>query len=133
MRCLLAVLALSANLAFSGCTAPVRPYTCSIERGQVDVEVHGVWSCNRDVLRRAAKGKPFSLRELRSAVRFFERLTGLRVDTRASHLGVLPGDDLRQDLEDLDAWYALHRNRLRWDRDGRNVVLDELAQAGGAV
>ena len=132
MRCLLAILALSAYVTFPGCSAPRRPYACAVERGQHDVDVHGVWSCNRDVLRRAARGKPFSIGELGSAVRFFERLTGLRVDTRSSHLGALPGNELGQDLEDLDVWYALHRERLRWDRDAGSVVLTGVAPAGGA-
>ncbi|MCH7780017.1 MAG: hypothetical protein IH848_04160 [Acidobacteria bacterium] len=75
------------------CSAPVRPYACGIDPRIADVEVHTVWTCNRDVLRRAFRKKPFSLREFRAAAAFFEELTGLQVDTRASHLGALPYRD----------------------------------------
>jgi hypothetical protein len=129
---LLAILAMSATLALGGCAAPVRPYRCSIDPAKAEVDVHAVWSCNRDVLGRAARGKRFSIRELVLAAEFFEQLTGLRVDTQPISIGVLPGGDLGRSLEDLDAWYKLHRSRLTWDAGTGTVVLTELAVEGGA-
>lgn len=113
------------------CSAPVRPYACGIDPRIADVEVHTVWTCNRDVLRRAFRKKPFSLREFRAAAAFFEELTGLQVDTRASHLGALPGRDLRQDVQDLDDWYELNRDKLSWDAGLGKIVFGGLAPVPG--
>jgi len=122
------VLSLVAALALS-CSAPVRPYTCRVDPEFADVDVHAAWGCNRDVLRRIVRGKAFSLREFRSAADFFEDLTGLRVDWDGTFVGMLPGPDLDRDLEDLDAWYELHRHGLRWDAGPGKVVLEGLAPA----
>ena len=122
------VVSLLAALALS-CTAPVRPYMCRVDPVIADVDVHAAWACNRDVLRRIVRGKAFSLREFRSAADFFEDLTGLRVDWDGTFVGMLPGPDLGRDLEDLDAWYELHRYRLRWDAGQGKVVFDGLAPA----
>ena len=127
MRAAFASLGLLIASGLVACSAPVRPYVCINEPGSVDVDAYAVWSCNRDVLRRAAGRKPFSLREFESAARFFERLTGIRLDTRWSHLGRLPGPELRRDLADLDAWYELNRASLRWDSERGDVVIDGLA------
>jgi len=105
---------------------------CRVDPELADVDAHAVWACNRDVLRRIVRGKKFSLREFRSASAFFKGLTGLQVDWSGNFVGMLPGPDLDRDLEDLDAWYALHRDRLRWDGGQGEIVLDGLASAPGA-
>ena len=120
--------------AVLACSAPVRDYTCVIEPrapASVQVDVHTVWMCNRDVLYRAARKKPFSLREFREAAAFFEELSGLKIETRSSHLGPLPGRDLRQDVRDLDAWYEINRDKLNWDAGLGKVLFEGLAPAGG--
>ncbi len=134
MRRALRVCVLLIAAAAAGCTAPVRNYVCAIEpqASAVDVDVHAAWTCNRDVLRRASRGKPFSLREFRAAAAFFEDLTGLRVDSRPSHLGAMPGSELRQDVRDLDAWYEANGNKLRWDAGLGKIVFEGLAPAGAA-
>ena len=114
------------------CSAPVRPYVCAVDPHAADVDVHTAWTCNRDVLRRASRKKAFSLREFRAAAAFFEELTGLQVDTRSSHLGPLPGQELRQDIQDLDAWYALNKDKLRWDSGLGKIVFEGLAAVPGA-
>ena len=131
----MAIVALAVLLvaAGGGCSAPVRNYACAIEPAAGDIVVHDVWSCNRDVLRRAAGRKPFSLREFGSTVRFFENLTGIELDTRWSHLGRLPGRSLKRDLAALDAWYELNRSALSWDPGLGTVVFAGLARAPGAV
>lgn len=134
MRCtLLALVCLLGSLAGTlSCSAPVRPYACTVEPQGTDVDVHSIWSCNREILRRAARGKKFSMREFRAAVAFFEDVVGLRVDTRPSHLDVvLPGENLTRDLEVLDVWYVLHQGKLRWDSGLRKVVFAGLAPAPG--
>ncbi len=123
---------LAAAAAAAACSAPVRPYMCVIDPQAVDVEVHSVWTCNRDVLRRALRKKAFSLREFRAASAFFEGLTGLQVDTRPSHLGALPGRELRQDVQALDAWYELNKDKLRWDAGLGKIVFEGLAPGPGA-
>jgi hypothetical protein len=118
-------------LSIASCRAPVRPYLCvidpQIEAGQVDVDAQ--WRCNRDVLYRAARLKAFSLREFHQAAAFFEQLIGLQVDTRSSHLGTLPGPGLRQDVRDLDAWYELNKEKLRWDAGLGKILYEGLAPA----
>lgn len=97
------------------CSGKARPYTCpTIDReapGDIDAE----WDCNRDVMRRAKRGKKFSMREFEGASAFFEGLTGIAADTSQTHLGDLPGPDLEQDLAAWDAWYVDHRDRLYRD------------------
>ena len=93
---------------------------------------HAVWICNRDVLRRIVRGKAFSLREFRSAFEFFEDLTGLEVDWNGTTLGLLPGPDLDQDLEALDAWYELNKDKLSWDAGLGKIVFAGLAPTPGA-
>ena len=127
MRRPILVVSLLAAAAAVACSAPVRPYACTIDPQATDVEVHTVWTCNRDVLRRASRKKAFSLREFRQATAFFEELTGLQVDTRPSHLGALPGRDLRQDVQDLDAWYELNKDKLNWDAGLGKIVFAGLA------
>jgi hypothetical protein len=133
MRHAILVAAWLATAATLACSAPVRPYACAVDPqiSEVDVDVHTVWTCNRDVLRRASRNKKFSLREFRGAVAFFQELTGLRVDTRASHLGAIPGRDLSQDVRDLDAWYELNKNKLNWDAGLSKIVFAGLAPTLG--
>jgi hypothetical protein len=126
MRTAFAILGLLLVTGLLSCSAPVRNYACATGNG-ADVDASSVWSCNRDVIRRAAGKKPFSIREFESAARFFEQLTGIELDTRESHLGRLPGEGLWRDLQDLDAWYDLHGASLHWDREHGVVVLDRLA------
>ena len=132
MRHAILVAGLLAATAAVACSAPVRPYVCAVDPQAADVDVHTMWTCNRDVLRRASCGKAFSLREFRAASTFFAELTGLQVDSRPSHLGALPGRELRQDVRDLDAWYELNRNKLRWDAGLGKIVFEGLAPVAGA-
>jgi hypothetical protein len=128
MRTAFAMLGLLLVAGLISCSAPVRNYACATEPGGTHVDAAAAWSCNRDVLRRAAKQKAFSMREFESAARFFEQLTGIELDTRESHLGQrLPGPRLWRDLQDLDAWYELHGASLRWDPARGEVVVDRLA------
>jgi hypothetical protein len=122
------------TLAALACRAPVRPYVCAVDMQAVgvDVDVHSVWTCNRKVLYRAARKKAFSLREFREAAAFFEQLIDFQVDTQPSHLGVLPGPDLKQDVRDLDAWYELNHGKLRWDAGLGKIVYAGLASSAGA-
>jgi len=134
MRHAILVAGLLATMAAFSCRAPVRPYVCAVDTQAVgvDVDVHSVWTCNREVLYRAARKKAFSLREFREAAAFFEQLIGFQVDTQASHLGALPGPDLRQNVRDLDAWYELNRGKLRWDAGLGKIVYAGLALSAGA-
>ncbi len=134
MRQAILVAVLLATMAALACRAPVRPYMCAVDTQavEVDVDVHTVWTCNRKVLYRAARKKAFSLREFREAAAFFERLIGFRVDTQPSHLGALPGPELRQDVRDLDAWYELNKGKLRWDAGLGKIVYEGLAPSVGA-
>jgi len=133
MRQSILVAGLLATVVALACSAPVRPYVCAIDpqAAGVDVDVHTVWTCNRDVLYRAARKKAFSLREFREAAAFFEQLTGLQVDTRPSHLGALPGPELRQDVRDIDAWYEINKDKLRWDAGLGKIVYEGLAPTAG--
>ena len=132
MRHPILVTSLFAAAAAVACSAPVRPYVCAVDSQAADVDVHTAWTCNRDVLRRASRKKAFSLREFRAATAFFEELTGLQVNTRPSHLGPLPGRELRQDVRDLDAWYELNKDKLRWDAGLGKIVFEGLAAVPGA-
>jgi len=127
MRAVFAILGPLIVAGLVSCSAPVRNYACRIETGQAGVDAQAVWSCNRDVIRRAAGRKAFSLREFENAARFFEELTGIELDARESHLGRMPGSKLWQDLQDLDAWHELHGASLRWNRDRGAVELERLA------
>ena len=133
MRKAILVLGLFAVLASSACSAPVRRYVCVVDpqAGSPLVDVDAQWRCNRNVLYRAARKKAFSLREFREAAAFFEQLIGLQVDTRSSHLGVLPGPGLRKDVRDLDAWYELNKGKLRWDAGLGKIVYEGLAPTAG--
>ena len=127
---------LSVLLALAGaaaCTAPVRQYACRVDPSVAAPDVDAVWSCNRDVLRRAAAGGKFSIREFEAAAAFFRNVTGIDFDLIESALGPLPGEGLRGDLKALDAWYARHHDRLSWDPDLRRVVLEGVAPVPGAV
>ena len=132
MRRLILVVGLLAAAAAAACSAPVRPYACAIDPQTADVDVYTVWTCNRDVLRRASRKKAFSLREFQAATTFFEELTGLQLDTRPSHLGALPGRELRQDVRALDAWYELNKDKLSWDAGLGKIVFAGLAAVPGA-
>lgn len=118
------------SLALAACSAPVRKYACRIDPETAGVDVHAVWTCNRDVLQRVVRGKQFSLREFRLASEFFEELTGMRVDWDGAYVGMVPGRELRQDLEELDAWYELNRDKLDWDADLGRIVYEGLAPIG---
>ncbi|NIM01457.1 MAG: hypothetical protein GTO30_13815 [Acidobacteria bacterium] len=130
MRRLILILGLSLTVA-AACRAPVREYACRTDPQTASVDVHAVWSCNRDVLRRIARGKEFTLREFRMASEFFEELTGLRVDWDGTYVGMVPGREIRQDLEDLDAWYELNKDKLTWDAGLGRIVYEGLAPVRG--
>ncbi len=128
MRRTILVAGLLAMLGASSCSAPVRKYVCTADpQNAAGVDVHALWACNRDVLHRASRKKPFSLREFRKAAAFFEGLTGFQIDTRPSHLGALPGSELREDVSVLDAWYKINRDKLRWDTGLGKIVYEGLA------
>ena len=118
------------TMASTACSAPVRKYACRIEPEVATVDVHAVWNCNRDVLRRIVRGKQFSLREFRLASGFFEEVTGLQVDWMGAFAGQLPGPHVRRDLEDLDAWYELNKDKLSWDAGLGRIVFEGLAPSG---
>lgn len=118
-------------LSIVSCSAPVREYACKLDPELADVEVHTVWTCNRDVLRRVVRGKKFSLREFQFASEFFEDLTGMRADWQEAGVGTIPGPDLKHDLDDLDAWYELNMGRLRWDAGLGKIVFEGLAPTAG--
>ena len=130
MRRSILILSLFALSAVS-CSAPVRQYACKIAPETEDVEVYAAWTCNRDVLRRVVRGKKFSLREFQLASEFFDDLTGLRVDWQGTFVGMLPGPDLRHDLDDLDAWYEFNKGKLRWDAGLGKIVFTGLARTAG--
>jgi len=117
-------------VAATACSAPVRRYACRIEPEVASVDVDAVWKCNRDVLRRIVRGKQFSLREFRLASEFFEELTGLQVDWMGTFAAESPGPEVRRDLEDLDAWYELNKDKLTWDADLGRIVFEGLAPVG---
>lgn len=74
-------------------------------------------------MRRAARGKPFTLREFQNAVAFFEKLTGIRADTVPTPLGAVPGKTLRKDLRKWDEWFEANAGRLSWDPEHGAVVV----------
>ena len=92
----------------------VRPYQCDTLPDTRSVDTRAVWDCNRDIMVRATKKKKFSLREFREAAEFFEQLTGIAADTRASRQGSLPGAGLRENLDAWDGWYRENGERLVW-------------------
>jgi hypothetical protein len=114
---------LAALLLGLGCSAPVAYYQCDDLVGRVELDARTVWDCNRDVMRRVARGKKFSLREFRSAAEFFEDLTGIPADTRDTRQGTQPGPGVRDDLKRWDAWYRDHRDSLVWDDKTGSVRL----------
>lgn len=129
MRRLIVIVGLL-SMAATACSAPVRKYACRIEPQLAAVDVHAVWDCNRDVLRRIVRGKEFSLREFRLASDFFEELTGRRVSWEGTFVGMLPGRGLRRDLEELDVWYERNKSKLRWDAGLGRIVFEGLAPVG---
>jgi len=109
--------------AVAACRAPVRPYVCAPEAEVENADPHEAWRCNIDVLRRAARGKEFTLREFERARAFFRELTELDVASREIPLGSLPAPGLKDDIRTLGAWYEANGERLRWDaRRGRPIL-----------
>jgi hypothetical protein len=91
-----------------GCTTKVRPYECPalVESG---ASAEQIWTCQRDIMVRAAKGKKFTIQEFEGAAVFFESLTGIPADSRATPVGEVPGKGVRKDLRRWDAWLEEHR------------------------
>jgi len=98
--------------AVTACRAPVRPYACAISPGEARVDPHQSWRCHRDIARRAAKRKDFSLREFREAADFFERLTGIPAASSETKLGPVPTKQMKQVVKQWDAWYEANGERL---------------------
>lgn len=113
-----------------GCTTRVRTYECPVIVLEAPVDPQAVWSCNRDVMRRAAKGKKFSMREFEGAAAFFDRLTAIPADVEETHVGLLPGPTIRDDLRAWDAWHEANGERLFWNGEEREVGLRAAEDSG---
>jgi hypothetical protein len=119
-----------AGLLAVGCTTKVRTYECPVIALQAPVDAQAVWSCNRDVMRRAAKGKNFTMREFEGAAAFFDRLTGIPADVQETNVGLLPGPTIRDDLRAWDAWHEENGERLYWNSEDGAVDLRVVEDAG---
>ena len=98
-----------------GCSAPVKDYECVLLPVEPAPDPHALWDCHRDIVRRALRGKKFTLREFREAADFFESLTAIPAAATATPHGLVPTKDLKQSLTAWDEWYATHGSRLYWD------------------
>ena len=105
----------------TGCSAPRKPYACDAIAADPSVEAGEIWDCNREIMVRIVKGKKFTLREFSRAATFFEGVTGIPADVGQESPGPLPGDGLKRNLAQWDAWYTDNGARLRWNAD-RGVV-----------
>ncbi len=121
----IAAMALCAGLACCACSAPVRVYRCALPEYRAPRDPGDVWQCNRDVLRRVARNKPFTLAEYREASGFMERLTGIPAGSIDGNIGPLPPRDLKYRLREWDAWFMVNRERLRWDEEQRRIVVTD--------
>jgi hypothetical protein len=106
-------------LCACSCATHLRPYACAATAAEVDP--HEAWACHRDIARRAAQGKEFTLREFREAAGFFEDLTGIPADVVPTDLGPIPGRGMRESLARWDAWYQANAASLAWDPHARRV------------
>ena len=99
-------------LVLSGCAGrvPVLDYTTLDDR--VSPEVIEIWDSHREVLVRAIKEQKFTIQEFESALRFFEKTTGLPGHPQPTRYGMLPGNRLTEDLEAWDDWFRLNGVKL---------------------
>jgi len=97
------------------CSTGYKPYACVVGPEGLDPDPHLIWDCNRRIMKRAAKGKGFTLHEFREAAAFFERLTSIEAGAPVSEYGPLPPKDLKRRLVEWDRWYDAHGATLVWD------------------
>jgi len=112
-----------------GCSTTVKQYECAALTGLPSVDARAVWDCNREIMRRVVKKKQYTMREFSLAAEFFSDLTGLPADVTQTARGLLPGDGLKQNLRDWDAWLTREADRLYWDAAEGRVRVRQ-AEAG---
>jgi hypothetical protein len=106
--------ALSALVVYGCATAP--PETQQVSTlPQLSAEVQEAWQSHRQRLVNIVQGERFSIAEYAAAVEFFETVTQLKAHDNGSYSGRLPTDELESDIEDWDAWLAIHAACLRWN------------------
>ena len=115
----------AAVLLASGCGTAVRKYECLPLRRQPQMDVHALWRCHREIISRALGNRPFTVREYREALRFFEGLTGIRGDAIPTDSGPVPGKHLARSAEAWDGWYERNRTLLYWDPEDRTVKVSD--------
>ena len=104
-----------------GCSSGYKRYECVVSPNDIAPDPHAIWDCHRLIMKRASRGKKFTLREFREAAAFFEGLTSIRAGARSSEYGPIPPKDLKKRLAAWDQWYEDHRSRLIWDVEHRAV------------
>ncbi len=120
VRVLLALLLLASA---GGCGGKAISYRCGAGESGPRVDPHTIWSCNRAIAQRVARGGAFSLDELRGVVGFFETLTGISAGVDGTGFGPIPTRMFATSVDRWDDWYAEHRDLLRWDARGAAVVV----------
>jgi len=113
-RCLLALL-LGIVAASTACSSGYKKYECSVGPEALHGDPQLVWDCHRDIMRRAARDKKFTLLEFREAATFFERLTSIGADAQETPFGPVPTVELKHKLALWDEWYREHGTQLIWD------------------
>ena len=104
-----------------GCSSGYKQYECVVGPDDLVPDPHLIWDCHRLIMKRAAKGKKFTLREFREAAAFFEGLTSISAGATPSEYGPIPPTGLKNQLAAWDQWYEEHRSRLIWDVEQRVV------------
>jgi hypothetical protein len=113
-----------------GCSSGYKQYECVVSPDEIAPDPQAIWDCHRLIMKRAARGKKFTLREFREAAAFFEGLTAIDPGAVLSEYGPIPPDDLKQKLTAWDRWYEEHGSALIWDAEHRAVRVSGRKAAG---
>ena len=117
------VLLLAVAAVSVGCSSGFKKFECTVGPDALQPDPHAIWDCHRDIVRRAARDKKFTLLEFREAAAFFERLTSIGAGAAETQFGPIPTEELKQNLARWDAWYEQNHTRLIWDEKRHAVEL----------
>jgi hypothetical protein len=89
---------------------------CGHSRGSsaLDQRAAAVWDKHEAVFKKALGGYQKDDEFIRACV-FFEKVTGLHMHVNYSTVGALPTQETDQDLQRLQSWYKINKERLYWN------------------
>ncbi|HEY7214040.1 MAG TPA: hypothetical protein VIC28_05380 [Thermoanaerobaculia bacterium] len=79
-----------------------------------------IWREHESALRRAVEGALLN-DEFADACEFFRKVAGIEIRGDGSHIGWIPNENTRADLEKVHDWYEENGARLYWDDRSQSV------------